>query len=297
MHTVMLSFVSPNELLIASGIMATCCLGAALAVTRHMALVEGRLRAVEALTPTGRTPTVWIAAVERLVVRVTPRSYQRGLQRRLDRARFTGRLTPAQVVLTACVLGVTGTAVTAVVSRLSVGIALFPLYVILAVLVSGFWLDRRAAARRQAVQRSLPATLDLLVLALEAGMSLDGALREVVTEWHSPASRELERVSTLTQFGMSRGEALQEVAESLDMEIMRRLAGRVSAAERLGASLVLILRAEADEARHERRTIASRKIAQAPTKILIPAALLILPATLIVLLGPAIPQVLHAVGG
>lgn len=292
-----LSLVSPAELLVASGLMAACCLAAALAVTRRMALVNARLRAVEVLTPSGRTPVVWVAAVERLVMRVTPRSYQRGMQRRLDRARFAGRLTPSQVVLAAFALGIVGAAVTVVVSRLSVAIALLPVYVVLAVLAAGFWLDHRAALRREAVQRSLPATLDLLVLALEAGMSLDGALREVVAEWHSPASRELERVSMLTQFGMSRGEALQEVAESLDLEILRRLGGRVSAAERLGASLVLILRAEADEARHERRTIASRRIAQAPTKILIPAALLILPATLIVLLGPAIPEVLHAVGG
>jgi tight adherence protein C len=292
-----LPFVSPNDLLLASGTMAAGCLAAAFAVTRHLARVEARLRAVEALTPSGPTPAVWTASVERLVVRAMPRSYQRGLQRRLDRARLAGRLTPAQLVLTTAALGAGAATVTAVASRPSAALMLFPAYVILAALAVGFWLDRRAALRRQAVQRSLPATLDLLVLALEAGMSLDGSLREVVAEWHSPASRELERVSTLTQFGMSRGEALQEVAESLDLEILRRLASRVSAAERLGTSLVLILRAEADEARHERRTIASRRIAQAPTKILIPAALLILPATLIVLLGPAIPQVLRAVGG
>ena len=293
----MSTFISPNVLLIASGSVAASCLAAALVVTRHVARVEARLRAVEAMTPSGRTSAVWIAAAERLVVRLTPRSYQRGLQQRLDRASLGGRLTPAQVVLTAVAVGVACAAVTVVASRLSVALALLPVYVILAVLVSGLWLDRRANLRREGVQRSLPATLDLLVLALEAGLSLDAALREVVAEWHSPASRELERVSTLTQFGMSRGEALQEVADSLDMEFLRRLASRVSAAERLGTSLVLILRAEADEARRERRTIASRKIAQAPTKILIPAAILILPATLIVLLGPAIPQVLRAVGG
>lgn len=292
-----LARIPPTVMLVASGLVAVCCLAGALAITRHMARVEARLRAVEAMTPTGRTPAVWFATVERLVANLTPRSYQRVLQRRLDQALFGGRLTPAQVVLMAAAFGAVGAAVTYVASRQNLAIALFPAYLVLAVLAAGIWLDRRADLRRQAVQRSLPATLDLLVLALEAGLSLDAALREVVAEWQSPASRELERVSMLTQFGMSRGEALQEIADSLNMEILRRLASRISAAERLGTSLVLILRAEADEARHERRTIASRKIAQAPTKILIPAALLILPATLIVLLGPAIPQVLHAVGG
>jgi len=113
------------------------------------------------------------------------------------------------------------------------------------------------------------------------------------------------RIAALHEAGAIRGSGVQglelarlhDIAEALDLETLRRLAGRVSAAERLGSSVVLILRAEAEEARRERRTIAGRKISQAPTKILIPTALLILPVTLIVLLGPALPQVVNIVGG
>jgi len=70
-----------------------------------------------------------------------------------------------------------------------------------------------------------------------------------------------------------------------------------TAAANLALDEALLLRAEAEEARRERRTVASRKIAQAPTKILIPTALLILPVTLIVLLGPALPQLLSVATG
>lgn len=292
-----LTMVSPTALLVVSGVVAGCCVVAALALLRHLAHLETRLRAVEALTVNENTPKSWLASAERLTGRLTPDAYRKGVQHRLVRAQLADRATPERVVLLELAIAVSGAVFTVPIAGASAAAVLFPVYVVLTSTVAGIWLDRRAVLRRQAVQNSLPATLDLLVLAMEAGLSLDAAMREVVAEWHSAASRELERVAALTQLGMSRGEALRDIAEALDLETLRRLAGRLSAAERLGSSVVLILRAEAEEARRERRTIASRKIAQAPTKILIPTALLILPVTLIVLLGPALPQIVRIVGG
>jgi len=276
------TLVSPSTLLTVSGIVAACCALAALALLRHLSRMEARLRAVEAVAVQPHTPATWLAGAERLASRLAPKYYQRNLQRRLERAQLAERFSPAQLLLLAVAFGAIAAALTSIVAGSSAALLLFPGYIVLAALLSGVWLDRRAARRRQAVLQSLPATLDLLVLAMEAGLSLDAAIREVVAEWHSAAGRELERVATLTQFGMNRGEALRQIADTLDLETLRRLAGRVGSAERLGSSLVLILRAEAEEARRERRTVASRKIAQAPTKILIPTALLILPVTLIV---------------
>lgn len=293
----MLAVFSPTVLLTASGVAAGCCVLAALALLRYLAQLEQRLRTVEAVTVEQPRPKAMLGAAERLVRRFAPLAYRKGLHDRLVHARLEDRTTPEQVILLTIAIAIGVATLTALTASVSFAAALFPLYALLATIFEGIWLDRRAMRRRQAVQASLPATLDLLVLAMEAGLSLDAAIREVVAEWHSAASRELERVPTLTQLGMSRGEALHDIAEALDLETLRRLAGRVSAAERLGSSVVLILRAEAEEARRERRTIAGRKISQAPTKILIPTALLILPVTLIVLLGPALPQVVNIVGG
>ncbi len=293
----MLAVFSPTVLLTASGVAAGCCVLAALALLRYLAQLEQRLRTVEAVTVEQPRPKAMLGAAERLANRLTPSTYRKGLHDRLVHARLEERTTPEQVILLTIAIAIGVATLTALTASVSFAAALFPLYAVLATIVAGIWLDRRAMRRRQAVQASLPATLDLLVLAMEAGLSLDAAIREVVAEWHSAASREMERVPTLTQLGMSRGEALHDIAEALDLETLRRLAGRVSAAERLGSSVVLILRAEAEEARRERRTIAGRKISQAPTKILIPTALLILPVTLIVLLGPALPQVVNIVGG
>ncbi|MGI8914742.1 MAG: type II secretion system F family protein [Chloroflexota bacterium] len=292
-----LNGISSSVIFTASGVVGLCCVLAALALLRHLAHLEARLRVVEAKTSDRHRSSTWLAAVERVVFRVMPPAFRQTMQRRLDRSQLAGRLTPAQVLLLALAMALGGVALTTLVTTASIATALLPVYLVLAVLLSGFWFDRRATKRRQAVQNSLPATMDLLVLAMEAGLSLDAAIREVVAEWHSPASRELERVASLTQLGMTRGEALRDIAEMLDLETMRRLAGRVSAAERLGSSMVLILRGEAEEARRERRLLASKRIAQAPTKILLPTALLILPVTLIVLLGPALPQILSLAGG
>lgn len=289
--------VRPELLLVVCGVFAACCIGAAAALLSHFARVDARLRAMQTATASELVPWGWSSGAGRALRRFIPRPYRTALQRRLDRAGLADRGTPAGVVLVAAGLAAVASAAALDRSGRATAVALFPLTLCLVLVAIGIGLDRLASRRRRAVQRSLSATLDLLVLAMEAGPSLDAAIREVVAEWQSPASRELERALTLTQLGLSRGAAFQQVAETLDLESLRRLAMRINAAERLGNSLVLLLRAEAEEARRERRVAATRQVAQAPTKILIPTALLILPVTLIVLLGPALPQLLQMAAG
>lgn len=276
---------------------ALALISAALLLRRRSLRLENRLRAIERSADPDRRRRHWTAGLERLAGRATPRAYQSALRKRLERANLADRVNPARVVVLAGVLALALTVAELAVSGNVGATLLLPVNLGLALSLTGALLDRRANKRRTNVQRSMASTLDLLVLAVEAGLSLDAALREVVAEWHSPASRELERVVQLGQIGLGRIAAMREIAETLDLESLRRLAGRLGTAERLGTSMVLVLRSEAEEARRERRMIATRKVAQAPTKVLIPTALLILPVTMIVVLGPALPQIISLASG
>ena len=284
--------------LVLNAMVAVSLIVSALLLQRRTGRLESRLRSLARQVGGKRQGPGWMVGLERLATRWTPRTYRVALGKRIDRANLTDRVNPATVILLANVLALSLSLFETAISR-KAGLAalLLPVNLVLSLVLLGLLLDRRATKRRTAVQRSLASTLDLFVLAMEAGLSFDGALREVVAEWHSPASRELERVVMLGQLGVSRGAALQEIAETLDLDSFRRMASRLSTADRLGTSMVLVLRSEAEEARRERRAIATRKVAQAPTKILVPMALLVLPVTMIVVLGPALPQILRLARG
>src|SRR5262249_54747306 len=118
-----------------------------------------------------------------------------------------------------------------------------------------FWLDQRKSARQSAFRRSLPDALDVVVICLEAGLSLPGALKRVAGELrtaHPVLARELNIVQREMQLGRSTGEALQQFAARTDMEELRGLASVIAQAERFGASLVKALRIHADTLREKR---------------------------------------------
>ena len=293
----MVSVQTAHTLLAASGAAALLLLLAAFALHRHLGRVDARLRAVEPAAAAQRAAQTWLDGLDRLAASLTPRAYRAAVHARLERAGLSARVSVARF-LAICGLGSLALwGFGLLLSTTLTMVLLLPIEALACVVVGGIVVDRKAARRRHAVQRSLPATLDLLVLAMEAGLSFDAALREVVAEWPSASSREFERVLALTQLGLGRREALQEVADALALDSFRRLASRLGTAERLGSSMVLVMRAEADEARRERRAIATKRMAQAPTKILLPTAFLILPVTMIVVLGPAVPELIRIAGG
>jgi tight adherence protein C len=159
-----------------------------------------------------------------------------------------------------------------------------------------FWLDRMKAARQATFRRALPDALDVLVICLEGGLSLGGALRRVAGELrtaHPALAAELNIVQREIQLGMSTGEALRQFGERTDLEEIRSLAGVIIQAERFGASLVKALRVHAQTLREKRLQYAEEMAAQAATKLLIPTILFILPCVFVVILAPAAIQLLQ----
>lgn len=151
--------------------------------------------------------------------------------------------------------------------------------------------DRLAGARRDRVRRGVPDTLDLLVICVEAGMSLDAALARTAREMrvaHPDLSGELEYAVRRIQAGISREAALEALPRRTGVDELRTIVASLVQCERLGSSIARTLRVNADSLRLKRRQSAERLAAQAALKMVIPLALFLLPALLLVVLGPAV---------
>jgi tight adherence protein C len=165
------------------------------------------------------------------------------------------------------------------------------LFGIVGLIGPGFWLDRRKAVRQTAFRRALPDALDVIVICLEGGLSLTGAIRRVSAELrtaHPLLAHELAIAQREVQLGRSTGEALRAFAERADLEELRSLASVIIQTERFGASLVKALRVHAETLRTRRLQQAEEMAQKAAIKVLFPTILFIFPGMFIVVLGPAV---------
>lgn len=167
---------------------------------------------------------------------------------------------------------------------------------VLGMIGPSFWLDRRKTARQTAFRRALPDALDVLVICLEGGLSLTGALRRVAGELrtaHPILASELQIAQREIQLGRSAGEALRQFADRSDLDEIRSLAAVVVQAERFGASLVRALRVHANTLREQRLQRAEELAQKAAIKILFPTLLFIFPGIFLVILGPGAIQIME----
>lgn len=161
-------------------------------------------------------------------------------------------------------------------------------------------LDMLVKRRQETLRRSLPDALDLLVVCVEAGVSLDAAILRVSREMtfaHSDLAREFTLVNRKTNAGMPREDALRGLWTRTGVEELRSLVSSMVQSEKLGTSIAKVLRVSSETLRRKRRQIAEKKASQAPLKMTIPLVTLILPALFIVILGPALLQLLATFQG
>jgi tight adherence protein C len=152
-------------------------------------------------------------------------------------------------------------------------------------------LERMRRLRQERIIRSIPDTLDLLLVCVEAGVSLDAALLRVGREMvllHPELANELLTMNRRMNAGMRREEALHGLFERTGVDELRALASNMIQSERWGTSIAKVLRVYSESLRRKRRQAAEKKAAVAATKMVFPLALFILPALFAVVGGPAI---------
>lgn len=153
------------------------------------------------------------------------------------------------------------------------------------------WLNRRIEARQHRIVLELPDTLDMLTISVEAGLGFDAALVKLIRSRPGALSVEFGRVLQEIQAGASRKEALRGMADRLDIPELSAFAASIVQADIFGVSIAKVLRTQAGEMRLRRRQRAEEQAQKAPVKMVIPLVLCILPATIIVVGGPAVVRI------
>ncbi len=148
-----------------------------------------------------------------------------------------------------------------------------------------FVLERKATTRLQEIDREMPELVDLLVTTVEAGVGFASALQLVAQRVEGPLGQELRLALQEQSMGMTIEDALRHMLSRVDSASVRAFVQAILQGQTLGVSIGKILRDLAVDMRKRRRQQAEERAQKAPTKILFPLVILILPALLIVALG------------
>jgi tight adherence protein C len=162
---------------------------------------------------------------------------------------------------------------------------------LLATILPGFWLDARKRKRQITIRRALPDALDLIVVCVEAGLSVQAGVGRVARELRSAyplLAVEMIIVEREMQMGQSSGTALRRFADRFDLEELRSLSSVIQQAERFGASIAHALRVHAECLRVKRFQQAEERAQKASVKLLFPTLFFIFPSLYVVLIGPAV---------
>lgn len=238
----------------------------------------------------------WLRAFAR---RLSPGGTAGALQHRLDVAGNPGTWTPDRVLAAKAigllVLGALGALYGLAITH-SIGLTFVGLVI---GMITGFYLPdlllHNAGVRRQAkIQRALPDSLDMLTVCMEAGLGFDAALAQVARNTDGPLAAELARALQEMQIGQARTEALRALLARTTVPELRVFVAALVQAGDLGIPIAKVLREQSGEMRIRRRQRAEEQAQKVPVKIMFPLVLCIFPALMVVIIGPGILRIAHA---
>jgi tight adherence protein C len=161
-------------------------------------------------------------------------------------------------------------------------------------------LDGMVRRRQERIRRAIPDGLDLLLVCVEAGSSVESAIQRVARDMlvvHPELAGELAVVVRKTKAGAPRADALRGLYARTGVEELRMIGASIVQSERWGTSISKVLRVSAETLRRKRKQTAERHASTAPIKMTIPLVAMILPALFVTLLGPSLLTVVKALRG
>ena len=222
---------------------------------------------------------------------LAPANYLEQTERRLVRTGVSYLLTAEQFVA----LRIVGAVAFPVVAAIVMSVMKDPvpaMYVIAPILGFFFpdiWLNDTRKRRENAVVRAMPVYLDFITMCVEAGLNLTGALNQAVEKAPAgPLRNEFSIVLRDLRSGLSRAEALKRMADRLEITEVSSFISAIVQAEKMGASLVTVLKIQSEQRRNERFQRSEKMAMEAPVKLIAPLILFIFPVTFIVLGFPIV---------
>ncbi len=183
-------------------------------------------------------------------------------------------------------------------AMLNSGVSLIFVFAVIGILAAlglpHFYLKQKVKTRNYHALRELPDVLDLLTVSLEAGLGFDAAVSKVVSKKEGVISNEFHHCLEEIRLGKTRREALGSIRDRLDVDEIKAFINSILQAEKLGVGMVQVLRVQSSEVRDQRKQRAEESAMKAPIKMLFPLVIFVFPSIFIVLLGPAIIQLVQA---
>lgn len=231
----------------------------------------------------------------------TPEKARQDLQNRLNLAGRPGNLSPADFQALryglAVVLFVVGMLLGLLFHNLVVGAIGAAAGGMLGFLAPPFYLRGKVQARRKEIQLSLPDVMDLLTIAVEAGLGFDAAMQRVTDKFDNALADEFKTVLQEVRLGRPRLEALDDMGRRCGVEDLHNFTQAVIQSEQMGVGLAKILRLQSEEMRRKRRQRAEELAAKASLKMMLPMVGCIFPTLWLILLGPAVLIIMKVKGG
>lgn len=168
---------------------------------------------------------------------------------------------------------------------------------ILGYLTTMIWLKVKTANNQRELTNGLADALDLMVVCIEAGLTVDGAMQRIghdLTLAHPAISREFGIAHMETRVGLARTDALRNMGERTGNRAIQSLASMLIQTERFGTSIADALRVHSESLRAARQMAAEEAAGKASVKMSFPLVLCIFPATFIVLAGPTVIQLMQS---
>jgi tight adherence protein C len=154
-----------------------------------------------------------------------------------------------------------------------------------------FWLSQQVEKRKRQIRNGLPDALDLILLCIEAGSSIDQAVVKTSSELaitYPALAEEMQLITTETRAGKPRLEAFKNFAERTKVDDVRSFVAMLVQTDRFGTSIGQALRTHAETSRTKRRQRAEEKAGKLGVKLVFPLVFCLFPAFYVVVLGPAI---------
>lgn len=166
--------------------------------------------------------------------------------------------------------------------------------------VPSMLLDSQISSRQKKLLAAFPDSLDLLVSSVEAGLALDSAFRRVANELKSAApelSGEYQMVTYEVNAGVARTDAFRHLADRTGLDDVKGLVNMLVQAEKFGTSIANALRVHSDMMREKRMAMAEEKAARVSPTLTVLMILFLMPALVVILIGPAAINIMKIFGG
>jgi tight adherence protein C len=228
-----------------------------------------------------------------IILRLSPKGWADKTARSLALAGMHGRVKVEQILVAKAALsvGLFLVGVFGLVPRLDLGWLLTILITVIGFFLPDMWVSRKAKERQHQIEIELPDVIDQLTMSVEAGLGFEAALARTSRVGEGPLAEELNRTVQEMQLGVSRSDALRNLADRTDVTDLKSFVLTVVQSEEYGLPIAKVLRVQAEELRDKRRQRAEERALKIPVFLIFPLAFCIFPTIFIIVLGPALIRI------